>query len=182
MIIMSKPKPRPGEKGRRPQAPNDQITDSARQFREATLQLSRGKPKQVLPLYMVGTLALELYLKSLLGVRVYSELPPDLGAAQDISVITALSSVSGHDLVDLYDGLPDDLRKPLDRKYEERPVIHNAPTLRDALAPFRKTFLHSRYIFEAGADLPYGHSLDGFVSLVCLLGEFVEGLPRGWLS
>ncbi len=157
--------------------PNDQVSDSARQFRE-TADFLYGRLSEhdcVLPLLMVAAFGIELFLKCLNSKWVYHE-DELLGVCSGYRV-TSEPLKKGHPLVALFDALEDGYRAGLEQAYAANPVVPGKATLHDALAEYDTLFVTSRYPFEDGHNFG-GKSLTGLIRLLDLIGDHVGTLPK----
>jgi hypothetical protein len=157
--------------------PNKQVQSTAQQYRETAdfLYDHLQEHNCVLPLLMVASFGIELFLKCLNSKCVYhqDELLAPLGGHR----ITALPLTTGHSLMSLLDALDDrfQFQKGLDEAYAKNPVIPGKATFKDALAEYDKLFSDARYLFE-GKDIS-GRSITGLVRLLDLIGDYVISLP-----
>ncbi len=157
--------------------PNDLVLNAAQQYREATVRLFRNPHDVVLPLYTLGSFAIELYLKSLNAKWIFEQESIDPDADPIGLAVTAKPSTYGHVLGDLFDALHRPIQIELESTYKNAQLVERARGFRDALANYEGTFEKSRYSFEHTQPLPKG-SLNAFVELVQFLGEFVNNLPK----
>jgi hypothetical protein len=161
--------------------PNRHVADAAMQFRETADLLFRQLTRHncVLPLLMVASFAIELFLKSLNTRNVYHDLRAELGIAG--YRVTAAPIQKGHSLVQLFDSLDLGIQKQLTRAYDAHPLVPNAATVREALLGYDKIFLDARYPFEDRRSLGQ-IDLSSLVRLAGIIGDFVDGLVRGRLG
>lgn len=103
---------------KRREIPDPQVRDVANQFDDARLLLDAQPPESgpLLPLLNNAVVALELYLKSLGAVTVYTLVPGFLGG----SIVTAEAEVKGHGLIDILETIPDDVCQSLEWAYAAR--------------------------------------------------------------
>ena len=91
--------------------PDQQVRGVADQFDDARLLLAQlPGPGHLLPLLNNAVVALELYLKSLGAVVVYTPGP----CSPEVSIVTAEAEIKGHGLIDIFESIPDDVRQPLE--------------------------------------------------------------------
>ncbi len=169
--------------------PNTRVLEVASAFRRATELLWDHRNLVdswfVRPCYMNGGITLELYLKSLNAEEVaYPANEKTVGVAEaelfqqfedqgmHWDLLKDKGPKGGHDLVALFDGLDESLREELSDIYRATPVVPAIGSMRDALTVYRDSFVNSRYPYEYGS--PLAKDLDGLVSLVGLLGSYVE--------
>jgi hypothetical protein len=134
--------------------PNDLVAHVAHQYREASISLFRGVDTLVLPLYTLGGLAIELYLKALNAKWVFEQESIDPAAEPLGLAVTSVPLKFGHDLLPLFNALQATIRTELDTAYKKDPMVEDAPSIRDALAKYEGTFEKSRYSFEHTEPLP----------------------------
>jgi hypothetical protein len=152
--------------------PNRQVADAALQFRvTADLlfnHLQEGRCGCVLPLEMIGSFGIELYLKALNSKTVYSaeELDPECYR------VTVAPMRKGHSLVGLFDAVDAATRTHLEASYTAHPVVRRAATFREALGQYDNLFVRSRYPFEASQPAVEG-TIDGLVRLLDLISDYV---------
>jgi hypothetical protein len=156
--------------------PNCQVVETARQFRETAdlLHACLGEHRCVLPLMMVATFGIELFLKSLNSKCVYHQ-DEDL-AALGVFRVTAEPLRKGHPLVPLFGAIDDRFRPELEKSYTTNRVISGKATLREALADY-DLFSNARYPFEAGKEVGQS-SITGLVRLLDLIADHVDKLPK----
>jgi len=153
---------------KRRKIPDPQVRDAADQFDDARLLLAAQPPGSglLLPLLNNAVIALELYLKSLGAIAVYTPGPDSPG----VSIVTAEAEVKGHGLIDILEIIPDDVRQSLKQAYAAR---HTGRALRDDLKQYEGLFVASRYIFEKGKS-PDKYPLSSLMDLCSFLRDFVS--------
>jgi len=158
----------------RREVPDALILSSAQDFRIAAQLLydRLQEHKSVLPLLMVASFAIELYLKAL-NAR-YDYTPLD-GA--DAYLVAAKAEKRGHPLIPLFEALDLEFRNGLMQAYFCAPCVAGCKSIVDALKIFNKTFEDCRYIFEGQKELP-SIPLGDLVKLAALVGNYVESLPK----
>jgi hypothetical protein len=162
--------------------PNDLVLQAADQYRDATVLLFATPDAVLLPLYTLGGLAIELYLKSLNSKWIFTPDSIDPNADPLGLVVTAEPSTFGHVFAELFDALPAVIRIEIETAYKTAPMVQDAPTCRDALVKYEGAFVQSRYSFEHTEALPAG-SLSDFLSFIQFLGTCVRNLskrPASW--
>jgi len=127
--------------------PDHQVRDAANQFDDARLLLEAQPPGSglLLPLVNNAVVALELYLKSLGAIAVYTPSP-------EVSIVTAEAEVKGHGLILILESIPDDVRHSLEEAYTAR---YTDRVLRDDLKKCEGLFVASRYAFEGNGSDSY---------------------------
>ena len=170
--------------------PNPHVVESARDFHAATRLLSPivrsidfSRSDLLLPYYLVGSLALEVYLKSLNSWWTYPDMqsspsdnPPHsvpFGLPSKQYRQTVQPATSGHDLIVLFSDLNELTRDELTRTYAEAPVLVGVPSFIEALDRYKKTFVETRYLYEDKRNLPVG-PIEDLLTLLEFLGNFVE--------
>ena len=153
---------------KRRKIPDPQVRDAADQFDDARLLLDSQPPGSglLLPLINNAAVALELYLKSLGALAVYTPVSSSSG----VSIVTAEAEVKGHCLFDLLESIPDDVRQSLEWAYKAR---HTGRVLRDDLEQYEGLFAASRYVFEKGKKLDK-YPLSPLMDLCSFLRDFVS--------
>ena len=140
--------------------PNPHVLEVARDYHATAKLLSPdfGRSYCLLPFFMVGGFALEVYLKSLNPWWTYPDMksspgenPPHTvppGLSPEKYRLTVQPAPGGHDLVTLLEQMDQSTRDELIQKYAEAPVLSGVSTLVAALARSKNTFVHARYTFE----------------------------------
>ena len=148
--------------------PDPQVRDAADQFDDARLLLGEQPPGSglLLPLFNNAVVALELYLKSLGAIAVYTPGP----SSPEVSIVTAKAEVKGHSLIDILESIPGDVRQPLEQAYT---AGHTGRVLRDELKQYEGLFAASRYAFEKGTHLDK-YPLPLLMDLCSFLRNFVS--------
>jgi len=154
----------------RREIPDAQVRDAADQFDDARRLLLSQPPGTgvLLPLLNNAAVALELYLKCLGAVLVYTPVSGSPG----LSLVTAKPEAKKHKLVNLLDAMPGDVRADLEARY-----LAECPgrLLREDLACYEGLFETSRYVFEKTQPLdPY--QLSGVMELCDFLRSYVSAL------
>ncbi len=153
---------------KRRKIPDPQVRDVADQFDAARLLLDAQPSGSglLLPLLNNAVVALELYLKSLGAVAVYT---PRSGSPE-VQIVTAEAEVKGHGLIDLLESIPGDVRQSLEQAYTTR---YTGRVLRDDLKSYEGLFAASRYAFEKG-NKPNKYALPLLRNLCSFLRDFVS--------
>ena len=150
--------------------PDPRVRDAADQFDDARLLLYAQPPGSglLLPLLNNTIVAIELYLKSLGAVTIYTPNPGFPG----VSIVTAKSEVKIHGLIAILESIPDDVRQFLEQAYAAK---HIGRMLREDLDQYEGLFAASRYAFEKG-NKPDKYSLSPLMDLCSFLRDFVSGM------
>ncbi len=154
---MDKRKETNNEQPRYLEIPDAQIKDAADQF-EAVRKLLDKQPVGsgvLLPMMNCAAMAIELYLKSLAAVRIYT--PIDKIADKDekscdIYNVTAESYKRGHKLVPLFETIDKDIRKEIEQLFtEQNPKVK--ALFKEMLEKCEGILEVSRYPFEKGKKI-----------------------------
>lgn len=150
--------------------PNPQVRDAADQFDGARLLLDKQpSPSGVLsPLLNNAAIALELYLKCLGAVSVYTPAPGSV-----VSRVTAKPLIC-HGLIDLLEEIPQDIRESLESEYA---AAHTNRALRGDRRQYEGLFTASRYPFEKNKDIRE-YPPRCLMDLCSFLGDFTANMKE----
>jgi hypothetical protein len=158
---------------KRREIPDSLILDAADQYEAACRLLFRPPGSGVsLPFMNTAAISIELYLKSLSAVRIYtadSDMP-------DMSTISAWPEKTGHFLESLFDVIANDTRVKLTAAFDRelRPKFNMDFVA--ALKTIEGAFAISRYPFEPEADIRKYKPSD-LADIANFLRSFVKSLP-----
>lgn len=129
--------------------PNGQVYDYAEQFARAVEFLfSHAVEVQcALSVLLEGSLAVELYLKSLTAETVLHEIEEGCEVLRRVTASPA-EGTHRHDLQKLFDAIERLIRDELQTAYAADPAIAGTASLRDALGRYSDLFVRIRYGFE----------------------------------
>jgi hypothetical protein len=155
--------------------PNQFVAAAAHQFLDAANLLFKTvpDPNYVLPLHMVASFGVELYLKALNSNTVFTDAGELEG--EENYFVTACPEVRSHSLSKLYGSLADGIRKSIEEANSVSNGNHKAKSVKAALDLYDNVFVNSRYPFQSPNRLSSG-SINGLVSLLRFLSVFVDKL------
>jgi hypothetical protein len=155
----------PSEWKERQEIPDPQIKDAADQYEESRriLEAQGAASGVLLPLLNNSMVAVELYLKSLSGRKIYRPVENS-----DWSQVYAEPRKEGHVLEDLLAAIPDEFREPLEREFWERYSMK----LPETLLSYEGLFKKSRYPYEEQSELG-GYPLGPLMTCSAFLHGFV---------
>jgi hypothetical protein len=153
--------------------PNPQVRAHAEQIADTAIFLYGHilEINCVPSVLLEGTLAIELYLKSLSSRTIAHPLDGIAGYQ-----LTATPMCRTHLLDDLFDAIDEPIRNELQVAYAAAPAIPRVTSLRDALNRYRSLFVGIRYVFEARDG--GGNDITGLIDLVKLFRRVVSGMPQ----
>jgi hypothetical protein len=161
---------------KRVRIPDPQVRDAAEQFDDARILLQQRPPGSgvLLPLLNTAAVAIELYLKSLSSHLTYQPVQDGGG----ISIVYAVPPAKSHELVNLLEAIPQDIRDELESAFALSHLQQYGSDLRTLLASYEGLFAASRYPFEPVTDIGR-YPLAPLMALSTFLRAFVAGLaPR----
>ena len=127
-----------------------QILDAAEQYDDACQVLEKQPPGSgvLLPQLNTAAVAIELFLKSLSSKSIFVPLPNSDGYR-----VYAEPESKHHNLVELFDGIPEDIRDELESRFSTSTLTSLASSLREMLGKYEGLFATSRYPFERNSDI-----------------------------
>ncbi len=150
--------------------PNRHIRDAAEQHRKCTEFLFKNLQVHqcILPIYVGGAFALELFLKSL-NARLVYEADPYI---DDAFSVTSEPNMRDHSLPVLFAGIAPKFQEGL------RSANKSATPIEALLKDF-DVFIPARYPFEKQQreKFPTNRSINALVALLVAVGDYVSGLP-----
>lgn len=152
--------------------PNPDVAAHAEQFADAAVLLyqSLERTSCVPSVLLEGSLAIELYLKSLCSTMVPHEIDGMPGLQ-----LTATPVCQNHRLDELFDAIDGEIQGELQEAYSAGRVVPGTSLLRDALARYRTMFVDVRYLFER---LEWsGGSITDLIQLVKFFRKHVASMP-----
>ena len=148
--------------------PDPQVRDAGDQYDNARRILEAQAPGSgiLLPLLNNSIMAVELYLKSLSASRVVRPMPHSKW-----SKIYAKPKQRGHNLRELLDAIPDELRERLERGFRER----HSGELVATLCSYEGLLSESRYAYEESCGLGR-YPLGPLMTVSAFLRDFVANV------
>lgn len=161
--------------------PNYQVKDSADQYMEAWNILNKLPPSSgvLLPLLNTGVVAIELYLKCMSSLNVYTP----LGAEKEISLLNVKPLHSGHELKNIFSKVPEEYRCEIKKRYAnsyKQDHFSAKQEIRDFdndISNLEGAFMQSRYPYEKGFDIT-SFDIEKLEGLCFFLSSFVSGLQN----
>jgi hypothetical protein len=159
------------------EVPNRQICEYAEQIATAAEFLYEHITQvQCAPSVLLeGSLAIELYLKSLSAETVLHRLE----GCEVLQQVTAMPR-RGHVLDKLFDAIEETIRDELEAAFALTPTAAGVNSLRSALVRYNETFVDIRYIFER--QEPGNLDASGLMRLVRFFREQVPQLPMRYFT
>lgn len=130
-------------------SPSKNIYHQAQSFHKAANELNKPDNSMQIPSLVCISFSIELYLKSLQAERRYkyeNELIAGGISYNDIFDVTLLKG--GHDLVKLFEALPDSIKDKINICYAADNLSVSHPGIIDALDLVKDVFKHFRYEYE----------------------------------
>jgi len=130
--------------------PDMQILDVAEQYDDACQLLKKQPPGLgvLQPQLNTAAVAVELFLKSLSSKSIFVPLDNSDGYR-----VYAEPELKHHKLVELFDGIPEDIRNELESRFSTSTLTSLASSLREMLRKYEGLFAISRYPFEKNSGI-----------------------------